>query len=139
MVTQPNPLHEDELRELIAQGEKASSRPYAESGMRVVGGADWNEIADCWPTPRLPMDQGHSNAVYIASAANLAVPLASEVLRLREENDRLRQDQARTHDANVVLLLPGTTYLPSEDLERMRARLAEFEGTWWRRLLRWFR
>lgn len=80
------------LRELIALGEKATPRPWISHGQR-------------WGTHRIRESERlslvnsvgygvcftESDPAFIAASANLAVPLAEEVLALRAENATLRR------------------------------------------------
>lgn len=89
-------IPDEQLRELIALGEKATPRPWISHGQR-------------WGTHRIRESERlslvnsvgygvcftESDPAFIAASANLAVPLAEEVLRLRAEVARLTAKYVR--------------------------------------------
>jgi len=85
---------DDELRKLIALGEKATARPWNISGTRAIhdrptkytaSGVRVGETANLVATTEQETD-----AAYITAAANLAPEIAAELIAAREEIQRLR-------------------------------------------------
>lgn len=94
---------DDELRELIALGEKAQPRPWT----NVYNGAvtknvcqqppnSWgNELRLLLANCSMSGLYGTQNATYIVAAANLAPEIAAELIAAREEVQSLREHIAQ--------------------------------------------
>ena len=94
---------DDELRKLIALGEKATARPWGRGNffdlaiMQTDKDSDGYGVAFCYPwgepTDRLPanaIQKRERDCAYITAAANLAPAIARELIEAREEIQRLR-------------------------------------------------
>ena len=143
------------LTELIELGEKATERPWkwtAGHGSPQLEGniydSDMNPVLvaegcgndsqtssgvrGCMPEKLLdelracPLHPSNRDRAYIAASANLAVPLAREVMRLREENERMRAKCADIESHHISNLADQVRVLKAE-VERLRkkAGLAE--------------
>jgi len=85
---------EDELRELIALGDKATARPWETYLQYNIGNGD-RGIAACGghnhADDDLLYDENEANCAYITAAANLAPEIAAELIAARFLVEQLRK------------------------------------------------
>lgn len=85
---------DDELRKLIALGDKATARPWETYLQYNIGNGD-RGIAACGghnhADDDLLYDENEANCAYITAAANLAPDIARELIAAREEVQSLRE------------------------------------------------
>ena len=97
-------ITDDELRALIAAGDKATPRPWGRGNffdlaiMQTDKDSDGYGVAFCYPwgepTDKLPahaIQKWDRDCAYITAAANLAPDIARELIEAREEVQSLRE------------------------------------------------
>ena len=96
---------DDELRELIAKGEKATARPWQSFGTLVYSRNAVGMVCEMsYPFAELiehrklehgdgkdAWDKSHDTREYLTAAANLAPEIAAELIAAREEVQSLRE------------------------------------------------